>query len=1688
MLTTDGAGTVSFAHPQTIAENVKNVSGGILYKGTPVHVTGSVGNLAEVIAADAATNYPAHFVLNEDLNDDEEGLGIALGFINNVDVFDASIYTEGQTVYLGAAGGWVTSKPTGASNAIQNLGIIIKVNTGGNKISGIVMGAGRANDVPNIATGNIWAGNSSGVATATDTAYIDIANSRVGIGTTSPSEKLEVNGAVKITNVGAAQLILRGDSNNVGDTGEVDGIIDFLHDDGLFGYRLNTENHSGKSALNIQEHINGSRVSRLYINNDGNVGIGTITPQALLQVGSVTSSVYSLTAGNADIIAVNKDISDTQMGTLNVTSKSKRSSSPFNQGYGPSITFTQNGSGYVDGYEKVIGGIKTEIKNATNLNFASLMQFYTHNNSSLSVGMTIDGSAGNVGIGTTSPNEKLHLYNNGDVGIRLQNQADTSGNTWRLWQDNWDGANTFTFNIDYGSTNIIKAKTDGNVGIGTTSPSAKLDVSGEIQTTSGGSFGTDGVSASIFMNTTDNRGLSGRFTTYARNLIKSDGSATIEIGENSSLISLIKLTAGSSGVNGVVSFLTKNLERMRVAPDGNVGIGTTAPTFANGSGLEIERAGIATLRLQDTTNVANVELQSGESGLHVRVGANGSSGNLFNVSSAGTSRLLIDISGNVGIGTTSPDTELHIADNNPFLTLRGSNASYSNAGIQLISGYASNQRALGVFHYIEDSDVEWFAGLPYSSNDAYVINRNANYTVPSSQSSPRGKGASEGRLLTINSSGNVGIGTTSPSEKLYVVGNIYSSGNITANGNINATSYLQTYGIFYHRSNFYVLNKAANSWLTWVTRSTSEAETTIQLDYVRSINASNGGNVGIGTTSPSAKLDVSGEIQTTSGGSFGTDGTTASIFMNTTANRGLSGRFSTYARNLIKSDGSATIEIGENSSLISLIKLNAGSSGVNGVVSFLTKNSERMRVAADGNVGIGTTSPSYNLDVQGATNGIIRAYGGTIGRLSLQNSTRHYSTSVQGSNWLFYDETGGAERLRITSAGNVGIGTTSPSSKLHIETNDSIAARIIGANASSYTSMLIGNTATGAATLWLDAANGDLSGSDYTAIRQNNDLTLELFCSPLAGDLIMTLGGTERMRVKTDGNVGIGTTSPASTLDVNGAITLSGDIEHTIQRLTTSNITSASTHVTEIKGRQIDLYAYDDIWLRAGSTDNIGFEAGGFTRMYINSDGNVGIGTSSPLYPFSVESDTTGLISRIYNTNTDGQGLLIRAGSTSSPTRVLQVASSNDTKIMTVNSNGKVGIGTNNPAYSLSVNGDIQSNVIRGYGLPSQNIILLEDDNLPNQNGVSLSSVGSMAFHIDVNNNSSNDSFDWKADDFSSGSATSLMRLTDEGNLGIGTTSPGAKLHIVGANSNSEALYLFGDSNYGATIRYDRGGSYGWRAGVGGGSSSSTIPSSYWGIEDSSLGISRLVVAHTTGNVGIGTSNPRTKLHVSGLTGDDDPSLGASTAPLFVSNTANSYGLNVGVNNAGDAWLQAQSNTAAIAYDILLNPLGGNVGIGTTTPSEKLDVVGNVRVNGKVEADSVTIDDEGLSAAGDYGKGAEVWYQGTGATSAGYCYYLDSSGNWASAQANAVGTAQGMLAVSAGTDSDVDGMVLRGFVQIGNALTGSVGDAVYLSESSAGRFTTTKPTGAGNFVRRVGYLAKGTNVIYFNPSNEYEAL
>jgi hypothetical protein len=167
----DQDGNLNFAYPKAVTERVKNVSGVQLLKGTPVHATGSgtSGNIVGVIVADAGdpTKMPATYVLNETLDDEAEGEALAVGYIQGV---DTTGLIEGNTVYVAVGGGWTQTKPTGSA-LIQNLGIVTKVGQNG---SGIVLGAGRSNDLPNIQSGYTWVGNSNGVPTAVPTSSLII--------------------------------------------------------------------------------------------------------------------------------------------------------------------------------------------------------------------------------------------------------------------------------------------------------------------------------------------------------------------------------------------------------------------------------------------------------------------------------------------------------------------------------------------------------------------------------------------------------------------------------------------------------------------------------------------------------------------------------------------------------------------------------------------------------------------------------------------------------------------------------------------------------------------------------------------------------------------------------------------------------------------------------------------------------------------------------------------------------------------------------------------------------------------------------------------------------------------------------------------------------------------------------------------------------------------------------------------------------------------------------------------------------------------------------------------------------------------------------------------------------------------------------------------------------------------------
>jgi hypothetical protein len=169
-------------------------------KGDPLYITGfnNGQNRIAVAKADASdsSKMPSIGLAFADYSQNDNGQATAMGSLDDVNTqVSPNDFQEGDVLYVKAGGGLTNVKPTG-TNLIQNVGKVGRRQQNSGEI--VVMAIGRSNDIPNIQEGYIWAGNSSGVATATDTAYIDIANSRVGIGTTSPTEKLHIAGKIRL--------------------------------------------------------------------------------------------------------------------------------------------------------------------------------------------------------------------------------------------------------------------------------------------------------------------------------------------------------------------------------------------------------------------------------------------------------------------------------------------------------------------------------------------------------------------------------------------------------------------------------------------------------------------------------------------------------------------------------------------------------------------------------------------------------------------------------------------------------------------------------------------------------------------------------------------------------------------------------------------------------------------------------------------------------------------------------------------------------------------------------------------------------------------------------------------------------------------------------------------------------------------------------------------------------------------------------------------------------------------------------------------------------------------------------------------------------------------------------------------------------------------------------------------------
>ena len=397
----------------------------------------------------------------------------------------------------------------------------------------------------------------------------------------------------------------------------------------------------------------------LYVDASSNrVGIGTTSPSTVLEISStgVNGVDISQSASNAS-----------QSGRLFFTTNTA------SEGF---ALFNSNGTFQVNS-----GGIP--------------------NNTSGTNRISIIGSSGNVGIGTTSPSTKLHV-SGGDIRIDDTERIEFGAGGVRI---NNDAAGRMYYNAPLGyywqagSGYKMVLLNSGDVGIGTTSPSARLDVV------------ASGIGAEI---------TSGQ----SKALILRGGSNSQNIQE---------WTTTSSSVLAVVN------------SNGYFGIGTTSPSYqlqvtgdsSSSPLLQVDDDGDAYLQIKpDASTIFKIGDIAGLGDEAVIVGSYGD----LRFNNSGSTTMTVSDLNRVGIGATSPQEKLHVMEEVPGDTLIEveNTRSNSTAGVKLSSGVTN-------------------------FNTAYT-NANGDFEIYNSTTNrPE---------LHIGANGKVGIDVTSPSEKLQVGGNV----------------------------------------------------------------------------------------------------------------------------------------------------------------------------------------------------------------------------------------------------------------------------------------------------------------------------------------------------------------------------------------------------------------------------------------------------------------------------------------------------------------------------------------------------------------------------------------------------------------------------------------------------------------------------------------------------------------------------------------------------------------------------------------------------------------------------------------------------------------------------------------------------------------------------------------------------
>ena len=1029
------------------------------------------------------------------------------------------------------------------------------------------------------------------------------------------------------------------------------------------------------------------------IYDDGDVGIGTANPGAKLHVyDTVVSDMVILESSGPsavdgpDVIFYRNSVSPADSDDLGILKfRGRNNASPANQ----DVNYAQIEAEAISVADGAEGGA---------------LNFHTYDNGTSATRMVVTGD--NVGIGTTTPFRKFHVYATGDQ-TNENNGAFWIGDSTNNKMGLYGGVNN-TNNYSYiGSVRTSQAYEDlilnpngGKVGVVCTSPAYQLSVGNDnngLHTDNGTDFsiGQYGSSANILA-------------------LHSAGDMWLNIDSNSNDTTK-KLYIAEGGLKTAASAIATFQQ------DGNVGIGTASP------GVKLHVYG-GNIRISSTDDKPQLEFFETAAARWV-IGHSTAPNNYFAISEgsdvAASERLVIaPTTGSVGIGYATPAYALDIRQAGADIFL-SSTTGTNRTGFQ-----SANTGGVSYFYRESSSGGGAFSGTsPYAT------------AVGGTGAYPLQLGTNNAVRMTIDSAGKVGIGTPTPQYALEVAvdggefdltdsGDSYnrrvrlgdSSGNggyITVYndsevGNVILRSYGDSsftggdvgIGIASPDVRFHVETSVADVLSKFInTDGTNghgllvKAGGSASGKYIATFrDAANNtrmhlladGNVGIGTTDPAYLFDVSD------------DSSNIAIFRSSVTN---------YARVIIRAGaaGDAQLSFQNNTSTKWTIGNDGGDSDKfkieTGGGAFGA--SPLVCILSGGNFGIGTNAPAVKLHVLGSTAKIERtgdaptlqlynnasnpADGAALGYVSFMGTDNdgtanqtyanigghcETNTDTNVTGYLTFNTTRAGtavtEQMRIISGtaqmrGQLGLGCTPHQyAKLHTRTDGTDNELRIEAyrNDVGQTSVR-GYFSRGSAASPVIVQDNDTifelqgwagDGTDHHRVAEidfqvdgtpgNNDMPGRLVFSTTADG---ASAPTERMRILSDGKVGIGTNAPNARLEVEDGGTASSVIlkvtadDQSPYALMVGNDTYSTTDTDGI-GMWINNAGQGKLHAR-GTGSQLILGAAGTNYVYLLSDGKVGIGTNAPtkfLHVRAPASSTGGVIALLQSHDTANGWLQIQ--------------------------------------------------------------------------------------------------------------------------------------------------------------------------------------------------------------------------------------------------------------------------------------------------------------------------------------------------------------------------------------------------------------------------------------------------------------